>query len=121
MQRWYRSLYIITVFLVYESCNVRFFYVFAQDEKRAAYVLEENMSEKRKNELKKLKKKFGFKLSGENSASVTNPEYKDRAQIRRQTVGSHSDSFKTEVSCVTQYDFFFQDLIYIVHHLVILF
>ncbi|XP_065218896.1 uncharacterized protein LOC135844591 isoform X2 [Planococcus citri] len=72
------------------------------EEKRAAYVLEENMSEKRKNELRKLKKKFGFKLTGENNVSVTNPEYKDRAEIRRQTVGSHSDSFKTEVASVTQ-------------------
>lgn len=61
------------------------------------------MSEKRKNELKKLKKKFGFKISGENNALVTNNEYKDRAEIRRKTVGSHNDGFKTEVACVTQY------------------
>lgn len=74
---------------------------FFPEEKRNAYVLEENLSEKRKKQLKKLKQKFGLGLSNEN-APVTANEYKDRAEIRRQAVGSYSDSFKTETASVTE-------------------
>ncbi|XKL59956.1 hypothetical protein PGB90_000972 [Kerria lacca] len=70
------------------------------DEKRNAYVLEEHISKKRKRQLKKLKQKFGLSSSGEGIQTAT-IEYKDRAEIRRQTIGSHSDSFKTEVASVT--------------------
>lgn len=83
---------------LYYFKQVSFFF---PEEKRNAYVLEENLSEKRKKQLKKLKQKFGLGLSNEN-APVTANEYKDRAEIRRQAVGSYSDSFKTETASVTE-------------------
>lgn len=76
------------------------FFIYFLDEKRNAYVLEEHISKKRKRQLKKLKQKFGLSSSGEGIQTAT-IEYKDRAEIRRQTIGSHSDSFKTEVASVT--------------------
>ena len=67
---------------------------------RKAYVPEENMTLKRKKQLKKLKEKFG--LTNPEETPATAASYKDRAEIRRKTVGSHSDSFKTEVASVTE-------------------
>lgn len=73
------------------------------DERRTAYALEENISEKRKTELNKLKKKFGLRSGvGDNEMTNKNADYKDRAEIRRQTVGSDCDSFKTETASVMQ-------------------
>lgn len=70
-------------------------------DKRSAYVSEENLTEKRKKQLKKLKQRFGLSINSEPTSSGT-VKYKDRAEIRRQTVGSSSDNFKTEVASVSE-------------------
>ena len=61
---------------------------------------EENLTQKRKKQLRKLKEKFG--VTGAEETLLPAANYKDRAEIRRQTVGSHCDAFKTEVASVSE-------------------
>lgn len=61
----------------------------------------ENLTEKRKKQLKKLKQKFGLgsTIDLHSTAAI---KYKDRAEIRRQTVGSSSEGFKTETASLSE-------------------
>ncbi|KAK4884722.1 hypothetical protein RN001_000993 [Aquatica leii] len=58
-------------------------------------------SEQHKNELRKLRKKFGIGWSDSNSSHL-GTGYTDRAQVRRDTVGSHNEHEKTQVASVDQ-------------------
>ncbi|XP_026282871.1 angiogenic factor with G patch and FHA domains 1 isoform X1 [Frankliniella occidentalis] len=60
----------------------------------------ESKSEKRMQELRRLRKRFGIG-SSESKAELA-PGYEDRAEIRRVTVGSHNEHAKTEVASTTE-------------------
>uniref|UniRef100_A0A1B6DKM8 Angiogenic factor with G patch and FHA domains 1 n=1 Tax=Clastoptera arizonana TaxID=38151 RepID=A0A1B6DKM8_9HEMI len=61
----------------------------------------ESKEEKRKLELKKLRKRFGLdKLSYKEAVVSLAPGYQDRAESRRKTVGSSDQSEKTQVASV---------------------
>lgn len=58
-----------------------------------------------KNELKKLKKIYG--LSRQDSDIKLAQGYTDRAQKRREDIGSHNPHEKTQVASVDEYDLFY--------------
>ncbi|KAF5274034.1 hypothetical protein FQR65_LT04432 [Abscondita terminalis] len=58
-------------------------------------------SEQHKIELRKLRKKFGIGWADGDGSSL-GPGYTDRAQVRRETVGSHNEHEKTQVASVNQ-------------------
>jgi hypothetical protein len=58
-------------------------------------------SEQHKNELKKLRKKFGVSLFEEENTKLASG-YTDRAQKRRETVGSQNPHEKTEVASINE-------------------
>ncbi|KAK3913979.1 Angiogenic factor with G patch and FHA domains 1 [Frankliniella fusca] len=60
----------------------------------------ESKSEKRMQELRRLRKRFGIG-SSESKAELA-PGYEDRAEIRRVTVGSHNEHAKTEMASTTE-------------------
>lgn len=59
-----------------------------------------NKNEQHKNELRQLRKKFGINSSESNTQLAAG--YTDRAQARRQTVGSQNEHEKTQVASVDQ-------------------
>ncbi|KAF2882120.1 hypothetical protein ILUMI_24042 [Ignelater luminosus] len=59
-----------------------------------------NKNERHKNELRQLRKKFGINSSEGNTQLAAG--YTDRAQVRRQTVGSQNEHEKTQVASVDQ-------------------
>lgn len=60
----------------------------------------ESKSERRLQELRRLRKRFG--LEGNETKSDLAPGYEDRAEIRRVTVGSHNEHAKTEMASATE-------------------
>lgn len=58
-------------------------------------------SEQHKKELNNLRKKFGINSHEERSGNLA-PGYTDRAQVRRETVGSLNHNEKTEVASIDQ-------------------
>lgn len=60
-----------------------------------------NKSELHKKELNNLRKKFGIDHHEEKVANLA-PGYTDRAQVRRETIGSLNHNEKTEVASVEQ-------------------
>ncbi|KAF5293020.1 hypothetical protein FQA39_LY13789 [Lamprigera yunnana] len=58
-------------------------------------------SENHKSELRKLRKKFGIGWSDSNISHLA-AGYTDRAQVRRQTIGSHNEHEKTQVASLDQ-------------------
>lgn len=60
-----------------------------------------NKGECHRSELLRLRKKFGLdQSSSEQTHVATALGYTDRAEVRRKTVGSSCDNFKTEVTSV---------------------
>ncbi|KAJ4443091.1 hypothetical protein ANN_04741 [Periplaneta americana] len=51
-----------------------------------------------KTELRRIRRKFGLESSESNIKAISVPGYEDRAQIRRDTVGSQDDSEKTQIA-----------------------
>lgn len=60
-----------------------------------------NRSESHKKQLKNLRKKFGISAYDEKQPNL-GPGYTDRAQVRRDTVGSQNPHEKTQVASVTE-------------------
>lgn len=58
-------------------------------------------SESHKKQLKKLRKKFGINAYEEKTANL-GAGYTDRAQIRRDTIGSQNANEKTQVASVNE-------------------
>ncbi|XP_018908427.2 angiogenic factor with G patch and FHA domains 1 isoform X1 [Bemisia tabaci] len=70
-----------------------------EDKKKE--VIHVNKGENYKSELKRLKSKYGVE-SLSSALSAPAPGYEDKADIRRKTVGSSSDNFKTETASVQE-------------------
>nr|XP_018908428.1 PREDICTED: angiogenic factor with G patch and FHA domains 1 isoform X2 [Bemisia tabaci] len=70
-----------------------------EDKKKE--VIHVNKGENYKSELKRLKNKYGVE-SLSSALSTPAPGYEDKADIRRKTVGSSSDNFKTETASVQE-------------------
>lgn len=58
-------------------------------------------TESHKKQLKNLRKKFGVSTYEDNTANLPHG-YTDRAQIRRETIGSQNSHEKTQVASVTE-------------------
>jgi pSer/pThr/pTyr-binding forkhead associated (FHA) protein len=70
-------------------------------EKKVEQFPKGTKSEQHKNELKKLRKKFGVSLFEEENTKLASG-YTDRAQKRRETVGSQNPHEKTEVASINE-------------------
>lgn len=60
------------------------------------------LNKERSRKLKEIKKKFGLENGGNEALAVPVSGYEDKAEIRRKTVGSNSEYFKTETSSTAQ-------------------
>ncbi|XP_031358960.1 angiogenic factor with G patch and FHA domains 1-like isoform X2 [Photinus pyralis] len=69
------------------------------DEKEK--IVSSSKSEQHKSELRKLRKKFAVNWSESNNCNLASG-YTDRAQVRRDTIGSHNEHEKTQVASIDE-------------------